>query len=121
MPKYPEEDYDDPVLRALELACKDLALSNNQTIDENVVMGYISKYLLDAVNEIARKIQEERYTVVIEKAGANYSAYIPDLPGCVSTGATLEEVKQMIQEAMEFHLEGLEQVRLKKGQNRPMT
>lgn len=48
-----------------------------------------------------------RYAVVIEKANSNYSAYVPDLPGCVTTGATLEEVKQMIQEAIEFHIEGM--------------
>jgi predicted RNase H-like HicB family nuclease len=48
-----------------------------------------------------------RYAVVIEKAQGNYSAYVPDLPGCVSTGATIEEVEQMIREAIEFHLEGL--------------
>ncbi|MBW4454385.1 MAG: type II toxin-antitoxin system HicB family antitoxin [Nostoc indistinguendum CM1-VF10] len=47
------------------------------------------------------------YVVVIEKANSNYSAYVPDLPGCVTTGATLEEVKQMIAEAIEFHLEGM--------------
>lgn len=45
--------------------------------------------------------------VVIEKAEANFSAYIPDLPGCVATGDTLEEVKQMIQEAIKFHIEGM--------------
>lgn len=48
-----------------------------------------------------------RYTVVIEKAENNYSAYVPDLPGCVSTGATLEETEAMIREAIEFHLEGM--------------
>ncbi|MBD0265292.1 MAG: type II toxin-antitoxin system HicB family antitoxin [Tolypothrix sp. Co-bin9] len=47
------------------------------------------------------------YVVVIEKADSNYSAYVPDLTGCVTTGATLEEVKQMIAEAIEFHLEGM--------------
>ena len=47
------------------------------------------------------------YVVVIEKGDSNYSAYVPDLPGCVTTGATLEEVKQMIAEAIEFHLEGM--------------
>ncbi|MEH2372840.1 type II toxin-antitoxin system HicB family antitoxin [Nostoc sp.] len=47
------------------------------------------------------------YVVVIEKADSNYSAYVPDLLGCVTTGATLEEVKQMIAEAIEFHLEGM--------------
>jgi len=48
-----------------------------------------------------------RYTVVIEKAESNYSAYVPDLPGCVATGATLEETEAQIREAIEFHLEGL--------------
>jgi predicted RNase H-like HicB family nuclease len=48
-----------------------------------------------------------RYAIVIEKAESNYSAYVPDLPGCVATGATLEEVEKEIREAIEFHLEGL--------------
>ena len=46
-----------------------------------------------------------QYVVVIEKAENNYSAYAPDLPGCIATGATLEETRQQIQEAIEFHLE----------------
>ena len=48
-----------------------------------------------------------RYAIVIEPVGANFSAYVPDLPGCVATGATLEEVEKEIREAIEFHLEGL--------------
>jgi predicted RNase H-like HicB family nuclease len=48
-----------------------------------------------------------RYAVVIEKADGNYSAYVPDLPGCVATGATVAEVESEIREAIEFHLEGL--------------
>ncbi len=47
------------------------------------------------------------YSVLIEDAGANYSAYVPDLPGCVATGATYEEALQQIREAIEFHLEGM--------------
>jgi len=47
------------------------------------------------------------YAIVIEKAAGNYSAYVPDLPGCVATGVTLEEVEQQIKEAISFHLEGL--------------
>jgi predicted RNase H-like HicB family nuclease len=50
-----------------------------------------------------------RYAVVIEKAENNYSAYVPDLPGCVATGATVEEAESQIREAIEFHLEGLRQ------------
>jgi len=48
-----------------------------------------------------------KYAVVIEKAENNYSAYVPDLPGCVATGATVEEVESQIREAIEFHLEGM--------------
>ena len=50
-----------------------------------------------------------RYAVVIEKAEGNYSAYVPDLPGCVATGATMAEVEEQIREAIEFHLEGMRQ------------
>ena len=48
-----------------------------------------------------------RYAVVIEKAASNYAAYVPDLPGCVATGATIQETETLIREAIEFHLEGL--------------
>ena len=48
-----------------------------------------------------------KYAVIIEKASGNYSAYAPDLPGCVSTGDTIEEVQQMMIEAIEFHLDGM--------------
>ena len=48
-----------------------------------------------------------RYAVVIEKGEANYAAYVPDLPGCVAVGETVEEVQREIQEAIAFHLEGL--------------
>jgi predicted RNase H-like HicB family nuclease len=48
-----------------------------------------------------------RYAVVIEHAGTNYSAFVPDLPGCIATGASLEETELSIREAIEFHLAGL--------------
>ncbi len=48
-----------------------------------------------------------RYAVVIEKAGDNYGAYVPDLPGCIATGATMEEAEAMIREAVEIHIEGM--------------
>lgn len=48
-----------------------------------------------------------RYAIVIERAEGNYSAYVPDLPGCVATGATVPEVEAEIREAIEFHLEGM--------------
>lgn len=48
-----------------------------------------------------------RYAVVIEQAESNYSAYVPDLPGCVATGATLADTAKAIREAVEFHLDGL--------------
>ena len=48
-----------------------------------------------------------RYAIVIEKAEGNYSAYGPDLPGCVATGATVAEVEVELREAIVFHAEGL--------------
>jgi predicted RNase H-like HicB family nuclease len=48
-----------------------------------------------------------RYAVVIGKAESNYSAYVPDLPGCVATGATVEKVEQEIRGAIAFHLDGM--------------
>ncbi len=48
-----------------------------------------------------------RYAIVIENAGNNFSAYVPDLPGCVATGATLEEAENVIREAIAFHIDGL--------------
>ena len=47
------------------------------------------------------------YAIVIEKAESNYAAYVPALPGCVTTGATVIEVEQGIREAIELHLAGL--------------
>jgi predicted RNase H-like HicB family nuclease len=48
-----------------------------------------------------------RYAIVIEKAEGNYSAYVPDLPGCVATGDTVETVEQEIRDAIRFHIDGL--------------
>jgi predicted RNase H-like HicB family nuclease len=53
-----------------------------------------------------------RYAVVIEKAGSNYSAYVPDLPGRVATGDTAEEVEENIRDAIPFHIEALKEDRL---------
>jgi predicted RNase H-like HicB family nuclease len=50
-----------------------------------------------------------RYAIVIENAGGNFSAYVPDLPGCIATGASVQEVEQSIREAIAFHLDGLKQ------------
>lgn len=49
----------------------------------------------------------QRYTVLIEKGETSYGAYVPDLPGCVAVAKTLDEVKTLIHEAIEFHLEGM--------------
>ena len=48
-----------------------------------------------------------KYAVVIEKGENNYSAYVPDLPGCVATGKTKDEVSRNVREAIAFHIEGL--------------
>jgi predicted RNase H-like HicB family nuclease len=58
------------------------------------------------LDALRRKIRGNclAYTVIIEKAGNNYSAYVPDLPECVATAATREEVERLIREAIELHL-----------------
>jgi predicted RNase H-like HicB family nuclease len=48
-----------------------------------------------------------RYAIVIEKAEGNYSAYVPDLPGCVAAGSTIPEVETKIRDAIRFHVDGL--------------
>ena len=50
-----------------------------------------------------------KYVIIIERAGDNYSAYAPDVPGCGATGDTIEEVTREIHEAIQFHIEGLKQ------------
>jgi predicted RNase H-like HicB family nuclease len=50
-----------------------------------------------------------RFLVVVEKAGANYSAFAPDLPGCIATGDTIDETRRNMQEAIELHLRGLKE------------
>lgn len=50
-----------------------------------------------------------RYAVVIEAMPDNFSAYVPDLPGCIATGATVEDVEAQIREAIRFHIEGLKE------------
>jgi predicted RNase H-like HicB family nuclease len=48
-----------------------------------------------------------KYAIVIEKAATNFAAYVPDLPGCVATGATVEETESLLREAIELHLESM--------------
>ena len=53
------------------------------------------------------KHKNKRYAIVVERARKNYAAYVPDLPGCVATGGTVEEVERRLNEAIEVHLDGL--------------
>ena len=63
-----------------------------------------------------KKTMKLRYAVVFEKAPNNYCAYVPELPGCVSTGRTWKKMKAMIREAIEFHVESM----LEDGDRVPM-
>jgi predicted RNase H-like HicB family nuclease len=54
-------------------------------------------------------MRERQYLVVLERTDRNYGAYSPDLPGCVATGETVEETLQLMREAIELHLRGLEE------------
>jgi len=52
-------------------------------------------------------INDVKYLTIIEKTATGYSAYTPDLPGCIATGANLKEIEQKMREAVQFHLEGM--------------
>ena len=54
----------------------------------------------------------KKYLIIVEETGTGFSAYSPDVPGCGSTGKTRDEVEQNIQQAIEFHLEGLREYAL---------
>jgi predicted RNase H-like HicB family nuclease len=56
---------------------------------------------------LARKAGWMKYPVIIERAERNFSAYVPDLPGCVATGSTLKEAQKNVQEAVAFHVAGM--------------
>jgi len=53
------------------------------------------------------KLREREYTVIYEKGKRNWSAYVPDLPGCVATAKTQRQLERVIREAIEFHIEGM--------------
>jgi len=53
-----------------------------------------------------------KYTIIVEKAGKNYSAYCPDLPGCIATGYSMGETVNRMREAIKFHLEGLKEEKI---------
>ncbi|HID27941.1 MAG TPA: type II toxin-antitoxin system HicB family antitoxin [Methanosarcinales archaeon] len=53
-----------------------------------------------------------KYTIIIEKAEGNYSAYCPDLPGCIATGSTVEETVKRMKDAMKLHIDGLKQEKI---------
>lgn len=49
----------------------------------------------------------KRYAIVVEKAASNFAAYVPDLPGCVATGSTVEQTERRLRKAIEAHVQGL--------------
>ena len=62
-----------------------------------------------------------RFLIVIENAGNNFSAYSPDLPGCVASGATREETERQMYEAIQMHVEGLKPIRVASSRSRNLT
>jgi len=64
------------------------------------------------VRDIIKLCEAVKYVVVYEKSGSGWAAYVPDLPGVVTTGSTKTEVRSLIREAIEFHLDGLKEDRL---------
>ena len=58
-------------------------------------------------NQYKRNVKAIKYVVIYEKGPRNYSAYVPDLPGCVAAGKTLADTERLMREAIEFHIESL--------------
>ena len=54
----------------------------------------------------------KKYAIVVEQAQRNFAAYVPDLPGCVATGATVEETERLLREAIELHVAGMREAGL---------
>jgi predicted RNase H-like HicB family nuclease len=67
----------------------------------------ILRRLKDAKLDIEANGAEMKYAVVFEKAATNWCAYVPDLPGCGTTGETPQDTRRSIEQAIEFHIEGL--------------
>ena len=63
----------------------------------------------DVIKMVERdgRTKEMKYAVIFEKAPTNWAAYVPDLPGCVTTAPTIEDARRLIAEAIEFHIEGM--------------
>jgi len=70
-------------------------------------MTWHQEHLAVSSSKPVLKSSSMRYAVVIERVTSNFSAYVPDLPGCVATGGSLEEVDVLIREAISFHIEGM--------------
>ncbi len=69
-----------------------------------VLLFSVAKHGLRACN---REVSMKKYAIVVERAESNYAAYVPDLPGCVATGKTIEQTERLLREAIELHLAGL--------------
>ena len=69
--------------------------------------GNVEQYLQARRTQELRGTQKMRYVVIVEKGENSFGAYVPDLPGCVAAAETKEEVVELIQAAIEFHIEGL--------------
>jgi predicted RNase H-like HicB family nuclease len=59
------------------------------------------------LREASGGLEMKRYAIIIEKARKNYAAFVPDLPGCIATGKTLEETKRHMREAIALHIESI--------------
>jgi len=63
----------------------------------------------------------EKYLIIIEKADSNYSAFSPDVPGCIATGSSVEETTENMREALQFHFEGINELPHAKGISRHLA
>ena len=94
--------------RQFKLRSKKSRLTINCKMDKDLPEGALF-YSLKQCLESQRIINKEHYEITIEQSGNCFSAYCPDLPGCVAVGDTLEETKELMLDSVRLHLEGLRQ------------
>jgi predicted RNase H-like HicB family nuclease len=73
--------------------------------EQGPTIGYAEADL--STSRLAEETEVNEYAIVIEDAGANLAAYVPDLPGCIGAADTIEEIEVLMRDAIEFHIEGM--------------
>ena len=104
----------DEARKAGEIAAQEATAAANKAVAEfkEIARATIASYK-KAIAEVEKQkitnTDTKKYLVILEKAESNYSAYSPDIPGCIATGKTRDEVEKNIKKAISFHIEGIKE------------